>query len=338
MSKRKVIVTCVITFLVVALIVTGVILWNYYALWSYIDVGSFFSGKTPIPTATPAPTRAPTPEPTVTPTPEPGSTPTPSPTPTPHPGIRDGKFTDTIKQDGTSYHSPNLSVEIEKVFENDVTFFVADIYIKDMASFFSATAYGYYNRHTKTTQEMAIKNDAILAISGDFYNARDTGLIIRNGELVRDDAQQDILAVYDDGRMATYHKDDKSSQDLLDDGVLHTYAFGPLLLDNGQVVTEFVDTPSKILVRHPRCGIGMIEPYHYLFIVVDGRSPGYSHGMDLNELAAEFQRRGCQVAYNMDGGGTATMVYQGELVNLPLGGTRQRGIADCIVIREVEDK
>lgn len=316
------------------MIITGIILWNYYAVWSYIDIESFLSGTTPQPTATPAPTYAPTPEPTASPTPEPGTTPPPPPTPTPHPGIRDNKFTDTVIQDETSYHSPNISIEIERVYENEVTFFVADVYIKDMAPFFSATAYGYHNRHTKTTQEMAIANNAILAISGDFYNARDTGLVIRNGELIRDNANQDILVVFDDGRMATYHKDEKTGEELIKEGALHSYAFGPLLLEDGKVVTEFQDAPSKIQVRHPRCGIGMIEPYHYLFIVVDGRSQGYSNGMDLTELAVEFQRRGCQVAYNMDGGGTATMVYDGELTNQPLGGTRQRGIADCIVIRE----
>ena len=67
---------------------------------------------------------------------------------------------------------------------------------------------------------------------------------------------------------------------------------------------------------NPRTAIGQISPLHYLFVVSDGRT-GESAGLSLLELAQIMQERGCAVAYNLDGGGSSTMWFNGAIVNKP---------------------
>ena len=82
----------------------------------------------------------------------------------------------------------------------------------------------------------------------------------------------------------------------------------------------------------PRTAIGMIGANHFLFVAVDGRSTGYSRGMTMTELAQLLLDRGAKVGYNLDGGGSTTMVLNGNLVNNPLGRDRERGTSDIIYV------
>ena len=334
-------------FLCIAAVILATVYWDYYSLWAYVDF-SFLKGAAEKPastvmqaTDTPQPTQAPTPSPTPkkpenTVTPEP--TPTPTPTPVPHPGDRDGKFTQgniVIKEN--EYHSRDLSVEINEYFENDITYFVAEVYVRDMDNFFAAFAGGKYGSRKEVTSEIAIDNNAIFAVSGDYYNAREGGLIIRNSTVYRNEKEpfREVLAIYDDGSIRGFRYSDAYTGELAaDESVVHTYAFGPILILDGEVAKEFGDRDHTI--RHPRTAIGMVEPYHYFFVVADGRKQGYSIGMSLFELTELFFDLGCTQAYNLDGGGSATMVFMGDLVNLPQGTTKERGIGDAICFIETD--
>ncbi len=79
----------------------------------------------------------------------------------------------------------------------------------------------------------------------------------------------------------------------------------------------------------PRTAIGQVGPLHYLLVVVDGRQDGYSAGMTLPELQQLFIRYGAQTAMNLDGGGSAEMWFQGEILNKPAGG-KERSVSDII--------
>ena len=76
----------------------------------------------------------------------------------------------------------------------------------------------------------------------------------------------------------------------------------------------------------------MIDENHFVFVVVDGRSPGYSTGVTMTEFAQIFQDLGATVAYNLDGGGSATLWFNGELVNDPLGKGEERGTSDILYL------
>ena len=262
---------------------------------------------------------------------------TPLPTPTPHPGDRDNKFTDgEVIIDEMNYYSHDLSIEITKHQTELVTYFVAEVYYRNNENYFSAFSYGADDDRIQRTSDILADSGGIFAVSGDYYNARDYGLIIRNGIIYRTHSSTEIMAVFDDGSMKTYERKGETADNLLALGALHTYSFGPALLEDGKPIDDFEGRTKEYLRKEqPRCAAGMIEPYHYVFVVVDGRSEGYSEGMRIEDLSKLMYELGCTQAYNLDGGGSATMVFMGKLVNLPLGYPGERKVADAVVFKEI---
>jgi exopolysaccharide biosynthesis protein len=125
----------------------------------------------------------------------------------------------------------------------------------------------------------------------------------------------------------------------LDEGVWNTLSFGPALLEDSEISANLtnveVDTNfgnHSIQGNQPRTGVGIIDNNHFVFVVVDGRSSGYSKGVNLVEFAQIFKDLGCTVAYNVDGGGSSTMYFMGRVVNNPLGANKERGTSDILFI------
>lgn len=184
-----------------------------------------------------------------------------------------------------------------------------------------------------------VANNGIWAINGDYYGFRETGIEIRNGVVYRDSGARDGLAFYTDGTVKVYDETATTAQALVDEGVWNTVSFGPSLIDNGAIASGIedyeVDTNvgnHSIQGNQPRSGIGYIEPNHYIFIAVDGRSEGYSRGVTMTEFAQMFIDQGCSIGYNIDGGGSTDMVFNGNLVNNPLGKGKERGTSDILYI------
>lgn len=257
---------------------------------------------------------------TPTPTAEPTPTPTPD-TPASH-GDFSGTFptADTGANAQYSYQGDTTKIAINKVQANGVTYFVADVWVKNIDAFHTALAKDTYGRGI---HEMPLKvantNNAVFAVSGDYYGAREQGVVVRDGTLYRDVMGDDVCILTRDGMLNVYRKNDFNALGMLNNTVWQAWAFGPPLVENG-VVCDTSD--SKIKVKNPRSAIGYYEPGHYCFIVVDGRQSGYSDGMTLDELANTFASLGCITAYNLDGGATAMMVFQGAVISQPTNGGR----------------
>ena len=226
-----------------------------------------------------------------------------------------------------SYQSDGLRIAINMVQQNSITYYVADVWVKNIQTFRTAFARSQYG--TGIHQEplsIAFLNNALFAVTGDYCGARNKGVVIRNGELYRDSPNGDVCVLYVDGAIETYHESEFRLQQVTDRGVWQAWNFGPALLDNGQAISEF---DSKIKRKNPRNSIGYYEPGHYCFITVDGRQEGYSIGMTLAELSTVYAELGCKSAYNLDGGATAEMIFQGELVNRPYNGGRESSDIIC---------
>lgn len=254
--------------------------------------------------------------------------------PTPEPACSLGDFTAVFPQADTgsgalhSYQSDTLRVAIDMVQANDVTYYVADVWVKDISAFQTAFAKNQYGTgiHAQPV-ETAQDHGAVFAVSGDYYGARNEGVVIRNGNLYRDSVNSDVCVLYADGTMETYSAAEFNIQDAIARGAWQAWGFGPRLLDaNGQAITEF---NSAIKGKNPRNALGYYEPGHYCFVTVDGRQTGYSVGMTLSELSQVFSDLGCKAAFNLDGGATAEMIFQGQLVNKPYKGGRQSSDIIC---------
>jgi len=235
-----------------------------------------------------------------------------------------------------SYQDEHISIQIDTVDENGVVYYVVDIQLNSVEALKTAFANNAFGKNiTQTTSEMAVANNAILAINGDYYGFRDAGLIIRNGVLFRDLARSapddTALLIGLDGGFSLIKENTADGNALIAQGILHSFSFGPVLVENGEVQacsTSFVSSKAN-----PRTAIGMIEPLHYLIVVVDGRT-SESSGMTLKQLAQVFVDRGAQIAYNLDGGGSSTLWFNGKIINNPTDGRSagERKVSDIIYI------
>ncbi|MDF2566560.1 MAG: exopolysaccharide biosynthesis protein [Oscillospiraceae bacterium] len=247
--------------------------------------------------------------------------------------------------DDMNYVSDTKSISIKKITKGTgqdiVTYYVADVKLTSGTDLQAALAKNKFGTNiTQYTSVIAQNNDAIFAINGDYYGFRNDGVVIRNGVLYRNIPARTGLAIYKDGSMRVYDETKISAAQLLKDGVYNTYSFGPAILQDGTIPTELdsveVDTNfgnHSIQGNQPRTGVGIIEANHFVFIVADGRSKGYSKGVTLDEFAQIFKGLGCAQAYNMDGGGSSTMYFMGHLINNPLGKDKERGTSDILYVK-----
>lgn len=248
--------------------------------------------------------------------------------------------------DDWNYSSDNIQISIDQVQTGSgsgtITYYVADVVLKNSGSLLSAFADNSFGTNiTEDTSEIASGHNAIFAINGDYYGFRDDGVIIRNGTVYRDEPARDAMALLEDGTMKTYNEEEVSSAELLAEGVTNTLSFGPVLIRDGEITSDFSSVKidknfgnRSIQDANPRTAIGMIAPNHYVFVVVDGRKEGYSRGMTLAELADLMSGLGAAEAYNLDGGGSSTMYFIGRVVNNPQGKNQERGVSDILYIKE----
>ena len=244
----------------------------------------------------------------------------------------------------TTHESDDASISISTVVtgtgDDTVTYYVADVTITDATVLQSAFAQNSFGENiTETTSDTAEDNDAVFAINGDYYGFRDTGIVIRNGVVYRDEGAREGLAFYSDGTVRVYDETETTADELLAAGVWNTLSFGPAIVDGGDIVDGIEDVEvdtnvgnHSIQGEQPRTAVGVVDDNHLVFVVVDGRSPGYSAGVTMTGLAEIMQGLGATTAYNIDGGGSSTMYFDGELVNNPLGTGQERGTSDILYI------
>lgn len=230
------------------------------------------------------------------------------------------------------YSDENISVTIEEYTYNDTRVYVADVKLNSAEYLKTAFADDAYGKNIKaTTSEMAEDNDAILAINGDNYGSRESGYVIRNGIVYRDKAGSlDVLCIYADGSMEIIDPDEISTDELVERGVWQAFSFGPALIEDGSVSVSEGDEVGKAKASNPRTAVGIIDDLHFVFVVSDGRTEE-SEGLSLYELAGFMESLGVTTAYNLDGGGSSTMVFQGSVINNPT--TTGRSVKE----REVND-
>ena len=234
------------------------------------------------------------------------------------------------------YEDENIKIEITEYETNDTTVYVADVTLSSADYLQTAFAQNIFGRNIKAeTSETAAAHGAILAINGDFYGSRNAGYVIRDGVLYRDtSAGNEGLALMADGSFSFYNEGDISAQQLLADGARETWSFGPALLADGTIQVSETEEVGKAKASNPRTAVGVIDDLHYVLVVSDGRTRA-SEGLSLYELAAFLQGIGVQEAYNLDGGGSSTMVFNGVVVNNPTtGGSRinERSVSDIVYI------
>lgn len=181
-------------------------------------------------------------------------------------------------------------------------------------------------RRFKRAEVFAREIQTIFAISDDFYGfrvyqKRTPGVIIQNGKVLANKSLKkphytlptyDLIAMYPDGSMKTYLAGSIDADALMEQNVTDTLCFGPVLLSESEIGKQVLE--KRFEYANPRQAIGMIKPYHYLVMTVEGRNKR-SDGVGLVWLAERMRDLGCTEALNLDGGNSVKLVFMGKLVN-----------------------
>jgi exopolysaccharide biosynthesis protein len=242
-------------------------------------------------------------------------------------------FTDEAVWTESSYTDKDISVNITEHRISNTTVYVADVKLSSVQYLRTALANNKYGTNIKQkTSEMAAAHNAIIAINGDYYGARRQGYVIRQGNLYRNSAaaDRDALAIFTDGRFSIVEENKTSAEDLLAAGAFNVLSFGPSLIVDGKVTVGVRDEVDQSMANNPRTAIACIAPLHYLLVVADGRT-SKSTGLKLYQLAEFLKGLGAVTAYNLDGGGSSTMYFNGKVINNPT--TNGKNISE----REVSD-
>ncbi len=225
-----------------------------------------------------------------------------------------------------SYKSDLLGITIERVetttaADKPLTYFVADIHMKNVYQLrpaFGSDAHS--GRGAILPWLIARRARAVLWITGDNLindEREEKGILIRDGILFASANKEDTLAIYPDMTMRILKKNIAHASEMLGDGVVNSFSFGPTLLENGEVNPNA--WKHRVRRANPRAGVGYVSAGHYIAIVVDGRQKDYSVGLEITEFAELFRLYDCELAYNLDGGLSAAMLFMGEQINSHAG-------------------
>ena len=248
---------------------------------------------------------------------------------------RDKYTTYDKDNDVLNYDSDKMNIEIEHIVKDEakIEMWVATVKINDPSQLKSAFAGNEFTSDKKErTSTIAKKNNAVLAIDGAAVGFNTNGRVIRDGVIYRDsDLDCDPLIIKENGDLEVFEYGEKTAQEILDLGGVQTYDFGPTLIKDNEIVDNYGEWYRT--TKDPHTVIGQKGPLEYVVLVADGRSKK-SDGISLYYAAVELQNRGCYIGYNLDGGGSTTLYFNGEVLNNPSDIIGERRISDILYFKE----
>lgn len=247
-------------------------------------------------------------------------------------------ITGNVNKTSNSYEDDNIKIEIKEYYENSTKIYVADIKVKNISYLKTAFAKNTYGKNiTDKTSSIAKSLNAILAVNGDYYGVQTSGYVLKNGQIYRNTAKnnQEDLVIYEDGSFKIINESEESLENLKQNGAKEVLSFGPALVKYGEISVSTSSEVGKAMASNPRTAIGIIAENHYVFVVSDGRT-SESKGLSLYQLANFMKEKlNIETAYNLDGGGSSCMYFNGEIVNNPTtNGNRisERSVSDIVYI------
>ena len=214
---------------------------------------------------------------------------------------------------------------------------MSEVKIAHPSQFRRFLADGVYgsDKQYQTTQ-MAATVNAVTASSGDFYKFRPYGIKVYDRQVMHVNSIIDTCFITDDGDFIFSYrweiKDKETAQKFVDDNnIRFSLAFGPVLVDNSQCIPIPDNyTLGEVGDSYPRAAIAKMGELHYLLVAAN-QDPdrGIYNVPTMHEFGRQMQAFGAEKAYALDGGQTAVIVTNDELINRPSYG-RQRLISDIV--------
>lgn len=231
----------------------------------------------------------------------------------------------------TEYEDPSISVSVTTGTMYGTNYMVARVKIANASQIRSAMS-GNYGANVETLgYKLARKYHAVLAINGDFFTMkRNSGILIRQGHpyyipkedknLTYRDARYDLLLIDANGDLHILKE--ASMEDLYslpeDMDIINTFTFGPGLVINGERQSNYYNFNNSPENPTQRMCIAQVGPLEYLCICCEGPDDPGSIGMTMEQFTdLVVAQEGVINAYNLDGGGSSTMVFHDKKINCP---------------------
>lgn len=227
-----------------------------------------------------------------------------------------------------------LSITWQEVHDGSVYTF-SEIKVSHPSQFRRHLAGGEYGSDMQyLTTEMAASVNAVVASAGDFYRFRDFGAVVYEGEAKRVEGTYAETCYIDrSGNMHFTYAGDvmnvQQVQQFVDENdIQFSLAFGPVLVDNYELVDHTWYGVGEINEGYARSALCQMGELHYIVVTANTTGP-WQEIPTVKMFAKNVAATGCSMAYCLDGGQTATIVMNDELMNRPVYG-QQRKISDII--------
>lgn len=241
-----------------------------------------------------------------------------------------------IRDNYWRYSSKESNVTISKVkrYKSDV--YIANIKINDAKQFKHVYANNSLNGTVKTVVDMTKNYNPIIAINATgFYrnnNNLPMGTVGSKGQIDYFNNARHSIAMGYNGRLNIITKNSTRAT-YMACKPFWIASFGPILVNNYKMTQT--EKGNANVPPAPRVAIGQkSNANEFIIIVVDGRTTT-SPGVNFYQMATLFKEKGARVAYNLDGGGSATLTFNGKIINKPSDATGPRKVIDSLFIRDI---
>ena len=218
--------------------------------------------------------------------------------------------------DGMGYEDESLSVQIEKTRAYDTDVWLCKVKVSDASQIRTAMAGKYGSTKTAGAAVMAKRMNAVFAVNGDYFSYRAEGYLVRQGKLYRNhiDARYDMLIIDDKGDFYVIQDPTEDKVAAFEGTMVNTFNFGPILYMNGEKVLPVKYMDSGSTERAQRLVACQTGPLSYLFVATAANGKG-NNGLTMEELVDYVATLDVQVAYNLDGGGSSSIILGGKKIN-----------------------
>ena len=245
---------------------------------------------------------------------------------------------DNKKHQYVAYYDPTIVVKVQEGYfdrgeQTGCAYWVASIKISHPSQLRTMAANGFQSEMVMNGVAMAKRVNAAVAINGDYFYYTHHGYILRQGQLFLDDLRgdRDVLLIDEDGDFHIVRNPITGEVKETIDGkkVMQAFFFGPVLVQDGKLVRDMdLRYDMRAEDRRQRMCIAQVGPLEYKCICC-GPPARQNSGMTLEEFARLVYSLDVQTAYNLDGGDSTMLIFNGEKINDPYS-PDTRPIADII--------
>lgn len=197
----------------------------------------------------------------------------------------------------------------------------------------------------ETTHDMSRKYNAVAAVNGGMFvdpsgngpGGTPSNVVISDGKIAYptdstklDEKMDDVVSIDKDGNLKV--GTNETPNELIARGVTEAVSSDPYLIKDGQDHIEGGASAERMAGAQPRTVIGQRADKTIIFLVIDGRHGFMKMGATLVEAQQLMKQLQAVNAVCMDGGGSSTMYYNGELINKPSTATGERAVPDAFYV------